>query len=138
MQEKAVAFHWRKFKERYSFIGSRCEHCNGCFYPARVFCPSCRRKGKLSEMKFSGKGKVHSFTVVRTPPEGFEPYAPYIIVMVDLLEGGRVISQLVGCAPEEVSIGMEVMSCFRKIRDENKSGLILYGFKFKPAMQPGK
>jgi len=131
-EEKAVAHHWRGFKERYGMVGSRCEHCSKTYFPARVICPSCRRKGKMKGFKFSGKGKVYSYTVVRAPPVGFEIYIPYIMTIVDLEEGSRVVSQLVDCKPEEVQIGMEVESCFRKIREENKSGLILYGFKFRP------
>lgn len=132
MEEKAVAFHWRAFKERYGLVGSRCEACGQHFFPCRVICPQCRRKGKISEHKFSGKGKVYSFTVVRTPPTGFEIFIPYVMVIVELEEGARVVSQLVDCKPAEVGIGMPVEACFRKIREQNKSGLVLYGFKFRP------
>jgi hypothetical protein len=132
-EEKAVAFHWRGFKERYGLLGSKCESCGRHYFPARVICPGCRRKGKMKGVKFSGKGKIYSFTVVRTPPTGFEIFIPYIMAIVDLDEGARVVSQVVDCKPEEVEIGMQVESCFRKIREENKSGLILYGFKFRPA-----
>ena len=134
MQEKAVAFHWRAFKERYGLVGSRCSICNQCFFPARVICPECRRKGKMSEYKFSGRGKVFSYTVVRIPPEGFELYSPYIVAIIDLEEGTRIVSQIVDCKPHEAKIGMQVESCFRKIREENSSGLVLYGFKFKPKL----
>jgi uncharacterized OB-fold protein len=133
MQEKSVAFHWRAFRERYGLVGSVCKHCNRHFFPGRVVCPECRRKGNMVEFKFSGKGKVYSFTVIRTPPEGFEIFAPYPMAIVDLEEGARVVSQIVDCAPEDVQIGMQVEACFRKIREENKSGLVLYGFKFRPS-----
>ena len=42
-----------------------------------------------------------------------------------------MVSQLVDVKPEEVGIGMPVEACFRKIREQNKSGLVLYGFKFR-------
>jgi uncharacterized OB-fold protein len=137
MQEKSVAFHWRAFKERYGLVGSACGSCGRHFFPSRVLCPECRRKGKVRGHKFSGKGKVYSFTVIRTPPEGFEIYIPYVMVMVELEEGARVVSQMVDCKPEDVRIGMPVEACFRKIREENRSGLILYGFKFRPAKRQG-
>ncbi len=132
MDEKAVSFHWRGFKERYGLVGSRCEMCGRHFFPGRVICPECRRKGKMTEHKFCGKGKVYSYTVVRTPPTGFEIYIPYVVAIVELEEGARVVSQLVDVKPEEVGIGMPVEACFRKIREQNKSGLVLYGFKFRP------
>ena len=135
MEEKAVAFHWRAFRERYGLVGSRCELCRRYFYPGRIICPHCRRKGKLCEYKFSGSGKVYSFTVIRTAPTGFEIYVPYIMAIVELDEGARVVSQIVDCRPEEVEIGLPVQSCFRKIGDQNKSGLVLYGFKFRLVMK---
>lgn len=132
-REFAVPFHWRKFRERYNLIGSKCEHCNGYFYPPRDICPHCRRTGKVKEVRFSGKGKIFSFTVIRVPPEGFNLYSPYVIAIIELEEGAKMLSQIVDCNPDEVKIGMPVKSCFRKIRSENESGLILYGFKFKLA-----
>ena len=69
--EKAVAHHWRKFKERYGLIGSHCENCRAYFYPTSIICPKCRRSGKVKEHKFSGNGKVFAHTTVRVAPEGF-------------------------------------------------------------------
>lgn len=133
MQEYAVPFHWRRFRERYNFIGSKCTHCNRYFYPKRAICPSCRRGGKMEEVKFNGKGKIFSYTVIRVPPTGFKMYAPYVIAIVELDEGCKLVSQVVDVELEQVKIGMPVKTCFRKIREDNSSGLILYGFKFKPA-----
>ena len=131
--EKSVAHHWRRFKERYGLVGSKCENCGSYFYPSSVICPNCRRKGKVKEHIFTGKGKVYSFTTVRVAPEEFEHYAPYVVAIVELEEGARVVSQIVDCKPEDVKIGMPVEMCFRKIREEGgTSGLVLYGFKFRP------
>ncbi|MCD6590663.1 MAG: Zn-ribbon domain-containing OB-fold protein [Candidatus Aenigmarchaeota archaeon] len=131
-KEFAVPFHWRRFKERYMLLGSKCEHCGEYFYPRRTICPKCRRAGKIRDVKFSGKGKVYSYTVIRVPPEGFREFVPYIIAIVELSEGAKVLSQIVDCEVDEVRIGMPVEVCFRRIRSENDSGLILYGFKFRP------
>jgi uncharacterized OB-fold protein len=131
-KEFAVPFHWRRFRERYRLIGSRCNHCKKSFYPIRVICPHCRRAGHVKDITFSGKGKVYSYTIVRAPPEGFKEFAPYIIAIVELEEGAKVLSQVVDCDPNDVKIGMQVKSCFRRIRSENATGLVLYGFKFKP------
>lgn len=85
----------------------------------------------MKDSKFSGSGKIFSYTIIRVPPEGFKEYAPYIIAIIDLDEGTKVLSQVVDCDPNEIKIGMRVKSCFRKIRSENDTGLVLYGFKFK-------
>jgi len=86
----------------------------------------------MKEIKFSGKGKIYSYTVIRVPPEGFKEYVPYIIAIIELDEGAKVLSQVVDVDPKDVKIGMRVRSCFRKIRSENDTGLVLYGFKFRP------
>ncbi len=52
---------WRKIKYRYDLIGSYCENCGNYYYPARNFCPVCRRKGKVREVKMPDEGKVLSF-----------------------------------------------------------------------------
>ncbi len=132
-KEFAVPFHWRRFKERYLLVGSRCDHCKNAYYPIRVICPYCRRSGHMKEVKFAGRGRVHSFTIIRAPPEGFREYVPYIVAIIELDEGAKVMSQVVDCHPNDVKIGMPVKSCFRRIRSENETGLVLYGFKFKPA-----
>jgi hypothetical protein len=132
MQEYAVPFHWRRFKERYNLLGSRCTHCNKFFYPKRTICSSCRRAGKMEDVRFKGTGKVFSYTVIRVPPSGFKFYAPYVVAIIDLDEGCKIVSQVVDVVPEKVRIGMPVKTCFRKIREDNDSGIILYGFKFKP------
>jgi uncharacterized OB-fold protein len=133
MTEKAVPYHWRRFRERYSLVGSRCDSCGFHFYPRGVLCPKCRRGGKVTDHQFSGKGKVFSYTVIRVPPENFERYAPYIMAIVELEEGAKVVSQVVDCSPDDVSIGMPVEMCFRKIKEDGSSGLIHYGFKFRPS-----
>lgn len=98
----------------------------------RKICPNCRREGKLAPIDFSGKGKVFTYTVIRAPSEGFEVFAPYIMGIIELDEGPKVTSQVVGCKPKEVYIGMPVEVCFRKLRALGKQGIICYGFKFRP------
>ena len=132
MTEFAVPLHWRNFKSRYSLIGSKCPSCGKYFYPERKICPSCKRTVKMETVKFSGKGKVFTYTVIRVPPEGFNIYAPYIVAIIELEEGIKITGQIVDCEPEDVKIGMEVEAVFRKMRSGKGSGIILYGTKFRP------
>ncbi len=130
--EFAVPFHWRRFKERYQLIGSKCENCGEYFFPKRTICPKCRRTGKMKDYKFSGKGEIFSYTIIRVPSMGFKLYTPYIVAIIKLEEGPKIVSQVVDCDLDKIKIGMSVKACFRKIRQENETGIILYGFKFKP------
>lgn len=99
--------------------------------PSRAVCPKCRRKGKLVEHKFSGRGKIYSYTVIRVAPEGYEYFVPYVLAIVELEEGARITGQVVDTDPESVKIGQEVELVFRKIYEDNPDGLITYGFKFR-------
>ena len=115
---------WRKIKYRYDLIGSYCENCGNYYYPARNFCPVCRRKGKVREVKMPDEGKVLSFSVVR---EG----EPYIVALIQLENGARIMSHLV-VDPEEAKVGMKVRKVFRRYSEEGEEGIINYGTKFAP------
>ncbi len=127
-----VPQHWRRYRERYNLLGTRCEVCGRTYFPSRKICPNCRRDGKPVAVKFSGRGKVFTYSVIRTSSEDFREYVPYIVCIVQLEEGPKVTSQIVDCSPEEVYIGMPVEACFRKLTAQGKEGIISYGFKFRP------
>ena len=81
----------------------RCEQCARFqFYP-RIVCSHCGADS-LAWQAVSGRGRVASFTVVR---RGISPayQAPYVVALVDLEEGVRLMSNVVGCDPEQVSVG---------------------------------
>ena len=126
-----VPFHWRRYQERYNMLGSVCKTCGRTFFPLKKICSHCRRDGKIVPSPLSGRGQVYSYTVIRVPPEGFEAFTPYVVGIVELVEGPKVISQIVDCDPSEVYIGMHVEACFRKLRVQGKDGIICYGFKFR-------
>ena len=122
---------WRRIPERYGLIGSECENCKTNYFPVRKMCPKCRRKGKMREVKFSGKGKVYTYTVIYSPPTGFELDAPYLMGIIELAEGPKLTAQIVDSDPKDVKIGTPVEMIFRKIQEDGYEGLIHYGFKFK-------
>ena len=73
-----------------------------------------------------------AFTVVRSPPSGFEEMAPYIVGVVELEDGTRIFSQITDCEAEDLRVGMEVEYVVRKIASDEDSKLIVYGYKFRP------
>ena len=83
-------------------------------------------------IEFSGKGKVFSYTIIYAAPKMFEHYTPAIVALVQLDEGPKVLSQIVDCELNELKIGMEVEACFRKLFEQDRGGIISYGFKFRP------
>jgi uncharacterized protein len=92
------------------------QHCPQCstyqFYP-RIVCSNC-----LSDVEWvvsRGRGTVYSFSVVHKAfnPE-FKDKVPYVVALVSLDEGPRMMTNLVGIANEDVKIGMPVEADFSK------------------------
>ncbi len=117
---------WRKIRYRYDLTGSHCSVCGNYFYPPRNICPVCRRKGKISETKLGEEGRVVSYSVVHDGAD-----APYVVALIELDCGARLVSQL-ACDPSEVQIGMRVRRVFRKYGEDGEDGIIYYGTKFIP------
>ena len=97
----------------------RLQHCSGCgryqFYP-RNLCSHCSGR-ELVWRDASGRGRVATFTVVR---RGVSPAyeAPYIVALIDLAEGPRMMSWLVDTGPEDVVIGAPVTVDFEAWSDD--------------------
>jgi uncharacterized OB-fold protein len=125
---------WREIASRYNLVGTKCPHCKAAYFPPRTICPTCHRKsiGQMQSFKMNGKGKVVTYTVVHEAPETFEMQKPYILAIIEMTEGPKLTAQLIDCKEDEVRIGMEVESTFRKLHEEGHSGMIHYGYKFRP------
>lgn len=105
----------------------RCPRDGFFFYP-RSRCPDCLGDDWQWE-DTSGRGHVYSFTVDRV---GLDPAQrerlPLVVAVVELDEGPRLTTNVVGCAPEDVRIGLPVRAVFEDLGDES---LVL----FEPAPQ---
>ena len=127
----SIPLTWRRIPERYRLLGSSCTTCKTNYFPKRNICPHCRRKGKIVEKQYSGKGRVFSFTEIFAAAQGFEDQAPYVLAIIELVEGAKLTAQVVDCHLKDVTIGDSVESVFRVIQRDDPDGLIHYGFKFK-------
>ena len=96
----------------------RCTACGHLRWPPSVVCPRCLAEGG-EWIQLSGRGRIYSFIVVHRPqhPAFFED-VPYNVVIVELEEGIRLHSNVVGCANEELRVGMPVEVVFDKVSDE--------------------
>ena len=90
-------------------------------------CPRCNSV-EWDTIESSGRGEVFSFVMPQHPPYPWFEY-PYIVVLVDLEEGIRLVSNLCEIAPAEVTIGMPVEVFFEEFDD----GLVLP--QFRPVVQ---
>jgi len=92
-----------------------CTDCGHLFLPPGPCCPVCWSM-QLTVRPVSGRGRVFSFAVYRRTYHPGMP-APYVVALVELDEGPRLISNIVGCAPEEVAIDLPVQVRFEDAGD---------------------
>jgi len=85
----------------------RCLRCQAVIWYPRGFCPRCG-SAATEWIEASGRGTVYTYTVARRSFGGWAAAVPYVIAYIELAEGPRVLSNVVGAAPDEVSIGLEV------------------------------
>lgn len=124
--------YWRESMARYNLFGSECGRCGRMFFPSRVVCPHCHRDsmGKMKSVRLPREGQIFSYTVVHDPHPAYKLQTPYILAMVEMQGGIRMLGQVVDCDPEEVGVGRKVRVCFRKLTEEGSQGIIHYGYKF--------
>ncbi len=109
------AFFWEGAR-RGELLIQRCASCGVLRHPPRPACGAC---GSLEwdTVPSKGRGAVHSYVVHHYPPvPGFDP--PFIVALVELDEGTRLVSNLIEVAPEDVKIGMPVAVRFVEVDAE--------------------
>ncbi len=109
------------------------QHCRDCganiFYP-RIACPQCF-SDNLEWIQASGKGTVYTYTVVvSNSPSAFIADMPFVIAIVKLAEGVQMLSNIVGCKPDDVRCDMPVEVVFEKLNEKFKLP------KFRPVSKP--
>lgn len=126
-----VPRHWRESPQRYRMEATKCTQCGKISFPGRLICPECGHM-EYETINLSGKGKLETFTIIRTAPSGFTDFAPYAVGLVDMDEGVKVLGQITDCDPESLKIGDRLSSKFRRMNEEGKTGMIMYSYKFVP------
>jgi uncharacterized OB-fold protein len=105
---------WESTRQRRYLIQS-CTDCGQpVFYP-RSFCPHCGGSA-LAWREASGRGQVYTFTVEHKPGAAFGP-DPYVVALVELEEGIRVMSNVVGIAHDRVTVGLPVELTWEPLED---------------------
>jgi uncharacterized protein len=91
-----------------------CPRCKARFSFAHVWCPNCWSQA-LDFMIATGRGKVTTFSVVHQAPyPAFEDAVPYVLALIELEEGVRMMSNVVGCPPAAVRVGLPVRVTFEQ------------------------
>jgi uncharacterized protein len=109
--------YWEGCK-RHELRIQRCAACGQYQFFPRIYCASCF-SDRVEWIEASGRGKVQSFTIVRRPVSpAFAGDVPYIVALVTLEEGPTMMTNIVGCAPEKVEIGVPVEVTFEDWTEE--------------------
>lgn len=94
------------------------QHCAACghgWLPASAVCPRCW-SAETEWVPASGEAIVFSFAVYRRAHHpAFEELLPYVVAAIELAEGPRLISNVVGSAPEDIRVGMPVRLDFIEV-----------------------
>jgi uncharacterized OB-fold protein len=104
----------------------RCLSCGTVIWYPRALCPACKST-ETEWIAAAGTGSVYSFTVSRRGEGAYREAAPYVLAYVELDEGPRLMTNIVGCAVDEVSVGQRVIVVF----DDTGEGSALV--RFRPA-----
>ncbi|QRG68765.1 Zn-ribbon domain-containing OB-fold protein [Brevibacillus choshinensis] len=95
------------------------QHCDDCskhiFYP-RLLCPHCF-SDQISWKQASGQGHIYSYTVVHRAFGPFADQTPYVVAIVELAEGVRMMSRIIGNR-EDIAIGKPVSVTFERVDDD--------------------
>jgi uncharacterized protein len=95
----------------------RCSECQHHQFFPRIYCSKCF-SADVEWVEATGRAKVLSFTIVRRPVSpAFADEVPYVVALVTLEEGPQMMTNIVECAPEEVTIGMPVEVVFEDWSD---------------------
>jgi uncharacterized OB-fold protein len=112
-----TAAFWRGLRDG-ALLLQHCADCGHVQYYQQAICRACGGE-HIEHRAASGRGKVHSFSVVhRAPGPAFKSDVPYAVILVELEEGPRMISTFTGGSPESVTFDMDVVLTLEQVSDE--------------------
>lgn len=105
-QQVELTGYWSALSEG-RLTAAHCELCGHWFWYPRARCPACTG-AEVVMATIGGEGRVYSFTVNRRPAGPYRGVDHLVLAYVDLVEGPRVLTQIVDVEPADVHIGMPV------------------------------
>lgn len=110
---------------RGELVAQRCQDCHRLWFPPSDACMWCLSPNYVWTA-LSGTGEVYSWVLMRRSPTAAYS-APYNAAVIELSEGIRMVSNVVGCRDEDIQVGMKVSVVF----ETTAEGVVLP--RFKPA-----
>ena len=108
--------YWEGLRE-HRLLMPKCSACSGHWFPPTQYCTHCRSTD-WSWAQVSGKGRIFSFVVYhRVYHPGFNGEVPYAVAVIELAEGPRMLSNIVGAPPEDLVCDTPVEILFDDVAD---------------------
>lgn len=87
---------------------TRCNGCGRLSFPPKPICPHCW-SSDIDWTTLSGRGRLYSHTIIHAAPAVFQPEAPYGVGIVDLDEGLRIATRVIGDTPPALDTSVELI-----------------------------
>lgn len=117
IQDVETAPYWSALREGRLLI-KQCEDCGKSHFYPRLLCPHCH-SDRVDWAQASGDGEIYTYTVARRPAgPAFKADLPYVVALVQLDEGPRIMTHIVCGDVGEVRIGRRVKVDFVAVTDE--------------------
>lgn len=109
--------YWDGLKRR-ELKMPKCNDCGKIWYPPSPFCPSCWSR-EFSWQQLSGRGKVSSWVVFHQAYfSSYKDDIPYNVAEVELEEGPRLLTNLVGIENEDIAMGLPVEIVYDDVTED--------------------
>ena len=114
--EASEAF-WEATKEQ-RFLIQRCDACDAAIFYPREVCPQCLSSDSLSWTESEGNGTIYAASVQEKPANPFmADRVPYVVALVELDDGIRLMSNVINCPPYDATVGRTVKLTWEPLSD---------------------
>ena len=108
---------WEATKEK-RFLIQRCDACDSTIFYPREVCPQCLSSESLSWSESQGNGTIYAASVQEKPANPFmADRVPYVVALVELDDGIRLMSNVINCAPYDATVGRTVKLTWEPLSD---------------------
>ena len=108
---------WEATKEQ-RFLVQWCGACNAAIFYPREVCPQCLSSDSLEWRESTGKGTIYAASVQEKPANPtMADRVPYVVALVELEDGIRIMSNVINCPPYDATVGKSVQLTWEPLSD---------------------
>ena len=89
--------------KQHRLVIQACDDCGTRYFYPRPLCPVCLSR-RVRWVDASGRARLHTYVINHRPPRGFPVQAPFVLGIVELEEGPRMMSHIVGVTPDPAAL----------------------------------